>query len=117
MRGCVIQEVKHAIATSNGVVLRGQVVQAHQVQQSDAFHRALSEIAVRRAVGVTVVEDVQHEVLRPDLVGPDVVDVFHHQVPDGHLGVHRGAFQQLGHQYFWRVDALVGEFTDLVDLV
>ena len=117
MRCGTVQEVKHTITARDGVVLCGQVIQTHQVEQRDAFDRTFSEIAIRCAVGVAVVEDVQHKVLRTNLVGPDVVDVLHHQVPNGHLCVHRSAFQQLSHQHLGCVDALVGEFTDLIDLV
>ena len=117
LRGCVVQEVEHAIAARSGVVLRGQVVEAHEVKQRNAFRRAFGEVAHRGSVGVAIVEDVQQEVLRADLIGPEVVDVFHHQVPDGHLRVDRGAAQELGDQYIGCVDALVGELTHLVDLI
>ena len=113
----MVQKVEHAITARDGVVLRGQVVEAHQVQQRYAFHTAFGEVAVGRAARVAVVENVQHEVLRTDLVGPHVVDVLHHQVPNGHFGVHRCAFQQFGYQHVWCVDALVGELTHLVDVI
>ena len=51
------------------------------------------------------------------MIGSDVVDILHHQVPDRHLGIDRGAFQQLGDQHLWCVDALVGELTHLVDFI
>ena len=91
--GGVVKEVEHTVTARDGVVLCSQVIQSHQVEQGHAFHRTFSEISVRCAVRVTVVEDVQHEVLRSHLESPNVVNVLHHQVPDGHLGVDRCAFQ------------------------
>ena len=116
--GCgIVQEVEHTITARDGVVLRGQVIQAHQVKQRDTFHFAFGEISVWGAVGVAVVEDVEHEVVGADLISSYVVDVLHHQVPNRHLGVYGSAFQKLGDQNFRRIDVLVRELTDLVYLV
>ena len=46
----VVNEVKHAIAARDWVVLLGQVIESHQVKQRDAFLLAFGEIAHRGAV-------------------------------------------------------------------
>ena len=113
----VVEEVEHTITTRDGVVLLRQVVQSHQMEQRYSFHRAFGEIPDGRAIGIAVVENVEHKVVGAHLIGPEIVHILHHQVPNGHFGVHRGASQQLCHQYIRRVDALVRELTYLIYLV
>ena len=57
------------------------VVEAEQVQERHAFHvlRTFGKVSHRGTARIAVIENVEHEVVRTDLVSPDVVHVFHHQ--------------------------------------
>ena len=63
LRGGVIKEVEHAIASRGRVALCGQIVQAHQVEQWLVFFLAFREVTYRGAVVASVVEDVHHKVV------------------------------------------------------
>ena len=109
-----VNEVENAIR--RGILLLVQTVQTHQTDQRDALLCTLREEAVRRALGITRVEDVQTELVGRDLVGRQAIDVLHHQLPQRRLSVQTRTLQQLGPNTAGG-GHLVGELTHLIDLV
>ena len=99
-----------------GILLRIQAVQVHQLQQRLALQVTLRQVGQVRTRAVALILYVEAEILRGDAVGPQVVDVLHHQVPRRVGGRRAVRLQQLHIQRIVTLLLVGRELTHLVSL-
>ena len=106
--------VEHAVGIS--LLIRVETVQIHSLQQRLVAQSRHRKIIDSRTGSVAQVLDLHFEIGRLHLVGPDGIDVFHHQAPHGQTRCLRGALQHLHIQVVVGGGDVVRKLADLIDL-
>ena len=112
--GAVGDEIEETVSARNRIVVVVEFVHVHHPDQQLIVQVALGQKWNGHSGLVVHVEHVQAEILLIQLISIQAVYVFHHQIPDRGLDVEDGALEHLGHQGLWRIDPIVGKFTDLI---
>ena len=88
-----LDEVVYAIRMR--LVVGVVTIQVQHPEQDLVGNRPFRQIVDVCAGRIALVHDIQLELLLLDGIGPQRIDVFHHQVPERHIGRHGNTFQQL----------------------
>ena len=91
-----------------------EVVQVEDAQQRLAGQVGLWQEALLARARV-VIENIQAEILRVDLKSADGINVFHHQIPGGHVGALSSAFQHFHEEHFGGQVGSIGAHGTAID--
>jgi len=98
------------------ILLLVEFVEVHDVQQDIPLDSSFRDIVDVSPGGIVHIDHVKVEIGAAELVGIEVVDVFHHQVPGGEPGGEVGPLDQLEDQGLRGVDPVGRKLSNLKDL-
>ena len=93
-----------------------QSVEVHHLQEGLVGDIPLGYVVDGHAGGVALILDVEAELVLLHLIGPERIDVFHHQVPDGERGGYGRALQHFQEEALVGIGHIARELAHLIDL-
>ena len=99
-----------------GILLDIEIVHVEHPDQGDGGQVGRRQESLQ-SLSRIFIEDIQFEILLADIVGANVIDVLHHQVPQGDIHPLGDALQHLDEQNIGLlliVRHIIGEFTHLI---
>lgn len=112
--GVALEKVEYSVGIS--FLIRVEAVEIHYLQKGLVGNRRNGQIVDLGASGVVEILDVEAEVLFLNLICPQRVDIFHHQLPGRQAWVDGGGLEHLDKQGLVVAGYVRREFADAVDL-
>ncbi len=96
-----------------GVKLLVQLIEIHHFQKNTPVEPSFRKIVDKGAGGVVLIYNIQHKFIGSELIGIQIIDVFHHQIPRWQIWRKIGPFKQFQHQSLGRLNPVGGELSNL----